>query len=228
MVKHVLSKWAATAFLGLLLALFAACGSVFGNPPAFQADDLDEIEKEINAYIPDPHYEDDPFIVVTIQEGIEAKRKYNGGIGACLVREAAGEVVERGHNRQNTPYFQSSLHAEMDLLDRYEGRTRDIGSYPGDDQRKKKEGLVLYTSLEPCPMCMTRIINSGVKKVYYAVNDESGGMAHLLGNLPPFWQNMAQGMVIEPAKCSPYLRIIAERLFPPLPKSCVNCNGNKS
>jgi anaerobic selenocysteine-containing dehydrogenase len=40
------------------------------------------------------------------------------GIGACLVREKSGEIIERGHNRQHSPYFRSDLHAEMDLLDR--------------------------------------------------------------------------------------------------------------
>lgn len=212
MLKHVLSKRVTRAFLVLPLILFAVSGSstVFGNP-AFQPGELEEIEKEINAFIPDPQYVDDPFIVVAIQEAIAGRKEYNGGIGACLVLGATGQVVERGHNRQSTPYLQSSLHAEMDLLDRYEDRVKDTGK----DARKKKEGLVLYSSVEPCPMCMTRIINSGIKKVLYAANDESGGMAHLMGNLPPFWQNMAQGMVVEPANCSPYLRIVAERLFHP-------------
>ena len=81
--------------------------------------DADEVEKALNAYVPDPRYVDDPFIIVTIVEAIEGRRGRNGGIGACLVNEATGEIVERGHNEQFEPYFRSRLHAEKTLLDRY-------------------------------------------------------------------------------------------------------------
>jgi cytosine deaminase len=77
-------------------------------------------------------------------------------------------------------------------------------------------GLVLYTSVEPCPMCLTRIINAGVKKVYYALTDDNGGMAHRFDNLPPFWRSMAQGIILEPAHCSPELKEIAQKLFRPM------------
>ncbi|WWV70391.1 hypothetical protein SOV_16840 [Sporomusa ovata DSM 2662] len=65
-------------------------------------------------------------------------------------------------------------------------------------------------------MCFTRIINSGVKKIYYAAPDDNGGMAHRLENLSPSWQGMAKGMIIEPARCSPVLRELAQKLFYPM------------
>jgi cytosine deaminase len=77
-------------------------------------------------------------------------------------------------------------------------------------------GLVLYTSVEPCPMCLTRMINAGVKRAYYAAPDEAGGMVGRFDNLPPFWKGMGKAMVVETARCSPELKALAQRLFRPM------------
>lgn len=181
--------------------------------------DVDVLEREVQSARINQDYPDDPFILVTLREALEGIKERNGGIGACLVKESTGEVIETGHNRQYEPYFRSHLHAEMDLLNRYEERMRLTRSRDPKDPTfrnpRNMEGLVLYTSVEPCPMCMGRIINAGVKKVYYAATDETGGMATRFDVLPPFWKEMARGMVIEPARCSPALRSLAARLFRP-------------
>jgi cytosine deaminase len=183
--------------------------------------DIAEIEKRINAYVPDGRYPDDPFVLVAVKEALAASRENNGGVGACLVHESSGQVVERGHNRQFNPVFRSDLHAEMDLLNRYEERIKarkaDNPAAPQAVQRKM-DGLVLYTSVEPCPMCLARIINARLKKVYYAAADPTGGMAQRFQNLPPFWQELAAGGIFEPARCSPELTALAKALFHPLSK----------
>lgn len=207
--------------VSLVLLSLASCQHVGTRPDAFDRPlDLKEIEKEIDAYAADPRYLDDRFILVTVKEAVKGGMERNGGIGACLVREATGEVVEQTHNRRYEPYFRSDLHAEMDLLTRYEERMRLTRSQSPQDPSfrdpRNMTGLVLYTSVEPCPMCLTRIINAGVKKVYYGVVDDEGGMAHRFENLPPFWRSMAKGLVLEPARCSPSLKTIARRLFRPM------------
>jgi len=131
----------------------------------------DETEIAINAYVSDPQYEDDPFILIAVKEAIAGRKTRNGGIGACLINEESGVVVECGHNEQYVPHFRSDLHAEMVLLNRYEDRMRIIRSFGGPNNtvsnpRIHMEKIVLYTSVEPCPMCMARIINSGVKKFF--------------------------------------------------------------
>ena len=222
-IKYRPSNWAVVKILLImLLILFFAISpiSAVNSQSVTQSLDLDEIEKEINAYVPDPRYEDDPFILVTVKEALLGSKEHNGGIGACLVCEATGEIVEQSHNRQHDPYFRSDLHAEMDLLNHYEDKLRTTRSTNSSDPswhnpRSSKKGLVIYTSVEPCPMCLTRIINSGIKKVYYAAPDDNGGMAHRVKDLPPVWRNMEQGMVIEPARCSPGLKALAEKLFHP-------------
>jgi cytosine deaminase len=65
-------------------------------------------------------------------------------------------------------------------------------------------------------MCLTRIINAGIKKVYYAAPDPAGGMATRFDELPPFWKGMARGMVLGPARCSPGLKALAQKLFRPM------------
>jgi cytosine deaminase len=83
-------------------------------------------------------------------------------------------------------------------------------------QQRKVEGLVLYTSVEPCPMCLSWIINIGLKKIYYAASDSSGGMALKIQNLPTLWQGLAAGRIYEPARCSPELTALAKALFRPI------------
>ncbi|MHC1697191.1 MAG: nucleoside deaminase [Geobacteraceae bacterium] len=209
----------------LLLVLLAALAGCEHNPardrePATAIFDLNLLEKKLSSYRLDPRYPDDSFVLVTVREGLLGGQERNGGIGACLVRKATGEIVERGHNSQYEPYFRSDLHAEMDLLNRYEERERKTRSRDPKDPTfrnpRNMEGLVLYTSVEPCPMCLGRIINAGVKEVYYAAPDIEGGMARRFQDLPPSWKNMARGMVIEPARCSPELREIARDLFRPM------------
>ncbi len=228
MRSEITSKSTArTRFFGallflLLLTALAGCehSPAHNREPAAAFFDLGSIEKRINNYVPDPRYPDDAFVLVTVREGLLGGRERNGGIGACLVRKATGEIIEKGHNRQYEPYFRSDLHAEMDLLDRYEERVRKTRSRDPKDPTfrnpRNMEGLVLYTSVEPCPMCLGRIINSGVKEVYYAAPDIEGGMARRFQDLPPSWKAMARGMIIGPARCSPKLQEIARDLFRPM------------
>ena len=205
-----------------ILFMLASCVNtpVIVNLPPLRSD-LGAMEQEISALVPDPmNYPDDPFILVTLKEALDGARERNGGIGACLVREATGEVIEASHNRQYEPDFRSDLHAEMDLLNRYEERVRRTRSRdpknPTFRDPRDMRGIVLYTSVEPCPMCMGRIINAGVKKVLYGTVDAGGGMATRFESLPPFWKGMAEGLALGEARCSPHMVELAKRLFRPM------------
>ncbi len=85
------------------------------------------------------------------------------------------KVVAYGRNRQYIPYFRSDLHAEMNLINRYEDRMKKTRSLEKGTNPRKCENLVLVTSMESCPMCLTRIINSGIKTVLYLTEDKQGG-----------------------------------------------------
>jgi hypothetical protein len=58
------------------------------------------------------------------------------------------------------------------------------------------DGCTLFTTLEPCPMCYTRILTSGLKTVFFAVEDTAAGMVTLMANLKdeyrPLWKILAE------------------------------------
>ncbi len=194
-----------------LLICFCATG-LWAKERVLQQSILD-LQARIESYVPDERYRDDAFGLVVVKDAIVSLKAGSGGIGACLVDAKTGEVVERGRNRQYSPHFRSDMHGEMDLLNRYEDRVQKMGGGNSGNDPRQCGGLILFTSTEPCPMCLTRIINSGIQRMYYINPDLEGGMAHRMEQLPPFWQKFAAGRDFRQAECSPQLQKIAEDLF---------------
>jgi tRNA(adenine34) deaminase len=148
-----------------------------------------------------------------VKEALSGLKSGSGGIGACLVNEKTGEIVERGRNSQYTPHFRSDLHGEMDLLNRYEDRVKKKGGHNANTDPRRCDNLILFSSVEPCPMCLTRIINAGIKTMYYLIADETGGMARRMESLPPFWKTLAEKCDYRQAECAPALKQLADELF---------------
>ncbi|CCK79097.1 nucleoside deaminase [Desulfobacula toluolica] len=182
---------------------------------AFDGDKekLITLEKRIASYSINNSFKDDLFGLAVVKNALVSIQEGSGGIGACLVDSSTGKVVEYGRNRQYTTYFRSDLHAEMDLLNRYEDRVQKKRTSNKDNTPRDCKDLVLITSVEPCPMCLTRIINSGIKTVLYVVEDKQGGMATRIDSLPPFWRKFAADREFRQADCSPEIRKIAHDLF---------------
>jgi cytosine deaminase len=164
---------------------------------------LNEMEERVKAFAPDPEYPDDRFIQITLEEAVAAAREGNFGVGAVLIRDD-GQIVQKGRNHVFHPHFRSDLHAEMFVMTEFENRFQDVDSM---------EGLILYTSLEPCPMCFVRLISSGVRKVFYAAEDNEGGMVRRSEHIPPVWKELAQRQEFAKARCSPELSDMALRVF---------------
>jgi tRNA(adenine34) deaminase len=171
------------------------------EPAMFQEpqDSLEMVEQKLRAIQPDPGHAHEAYVMAAIEEAILAVKEGNFGVGAVMV-DPEGAIVQRGHNRVFAPYFRSDLHAEMDVLTRFEERFKGLSSMAG---------YTLITSLEPCPMCLTRLISARVSKVFYAAADSEGGMARRLPALPPVWVEMAAGQVFAGAQCSPALGELA-------------------
>jgi tRNA(adenine34) deaminase len=163
---------------------------------------LDELKARIDKLVPDKSYPHDAFVIVTLQEAIEAALEGNFGVGAVLVN--GKKIVQRGHNRVFSPHFRSDMHAEMDVMTKFEEKHRNV---------ERMGGYTLFSSLEPCPMCLGRLITSGIGKVYYAAIDQEGGMANRLDYMPPEWKELAERQEFVLAECSPELSEIALRVF---------------
>ena len=167
--------------------------------------DINGIKAFIDAYQVNSSYADDPWVLVALKQGVIAEEEGNYGIGACLINNKTGEVVSEGHNQLFSPYRRSDRHAEMDTLDAYEEKIKT--------EQPLDPNLTLFTTLEPCPMCLSRILTSGIPNVRYSAPDPYGGMVHLMDNLPPVWKEIAKGDAFTVANCSPDLQELSNNLF---------------
>jgi tRNA(Arg) A34 adenosine deaminase TadA len=125
---------------------------------------------------------DEPYVWLSCILALQAVAQGNYGVGA-VITNLQGQVVAEGQNKLLKPYIRTDHHAEMMALDVFEDRFPDL---------KQVIGFTLYTSLESCPMCTVRLINSGIRRVIFAAEDPECGMVSQWEKLPPFWQQMAK------------------------------------
>ncbi len=78
-----------------------------------------------------------------------------GPFGAVIVKD--GEVVAEGVNRV-TASCDPTAHAEVSAI---REACRRQGTF-------KLDGCEIYTSCEPCPMCLSAIYWAGISRIYYA------------------------------------------------------------
>jgi tRNA(Arg) A34 adenosine deaminase TadA len=148
-------------------------------------------------------YRDDAYIWLACILALEAGSVGNFGVG-CLMTDEVGDVILTGRNEVFSPYFRSDRHAEMVVLNAFEDRYKETPTM---------NGYVLYTSLEPCPMCLARLIMSGIPTVLYAAPDSFGGMVQKMKEFPPAFLQFSQGHVFAQAQCSPELVQAASAIF---------------
>jgi tRNA(adenine34) deaminase len=84
-------------------------------------------------------------------------------IGAVLVLD--GQVIARGHNTCEAEQNQI-LHAEMNALMNGAKPLWNAGS-----RWALRENAVLFTTVEPCPMCLGAIVMSYIPHIVFAARD---------------------------------------------------------
>ena len=95
-----------------------------------------------------------------IDLSFEAIRSGRGGpYGAVVVK--GGEIIGRGMN-EVTSLNDPTAHAEMTAI-------REACAH---EQSWHLEGCELYTSCEPCPMCMAAVYWARIDRVYYGNTKE--------------------------------------------------------
>ena len=86
-------------------------------------------------------------------------KKYGGPFGACVVKD--GKIIGKGIN-QVIKNCDPTAHAEIMAI---RNACKNIGTHDLSD-------CELYTSCYPCPMCLSAIIWTNIKKVYYGNTKE--------------------------------------------------------
>lgn len=95
------------------------------------------------------------YMQIAIQEAQNGIRKGHGGpFGAVIVKN--GVIIGKGHNqviKNNDP----TCHGEIMAIHK---ACKTLGTFD-------LSGCELYTTGEPCPMCMAAILWANISKVYY-------------------------------------------------------------
>lgn len=101
---------------------------------------------------------DNKFMQEAIEQAqIGIKANDGGPFGAVIVKE--GQIIGRGHNcvpSSNDP----TAHAEVTAI---RDACQNLDTF-------SLQGCSIYTSCEPCPMCLAAIYWARIDKIYYAAN----------------------------------------------------------
>ena len=101
------------------------------------------------------------YIELTKKEALEGMEKNDGGPFGAAIIDKDGNIISTGHNhvlKNNDP----TAHAEVMAI---RNACSKLNTYD-------LSGYILYTSCQPCPMCLSAIIWANIKEVYYACTKE--------------------------------------------------------
>ncbi|MHC1753850.1 MAG: nucleoside deaminase [Methanosarcina sp.] len=163
-----------------------------GSKNGFKNENVNNWKNWLQLYDFCPEYTDDPYAWLTSVLALKSVDSGNYGVGSIIV-DTEEEIVALGHNLVYFPSFRSDLHAEMVALNYFEEKNPQITTL---------KGYTLYTSLESCPMCLTRLISAGINRVSYVSFDPIGGMTGSINLLPPLWKELSEPQIFAKARCS--------------------------
>lgn len=98
---------------------------------------------------------------------------------AALITNEKGEIISTGKCAVHSQLAGECIscneiaHAEINALLQIDNR---VHTY--------RAPYTLYSTLEPCPLCMSALYMSGIKNLKYAAKDTYGGSENLLGATP--------------------------------------------
>lgn len=116
----------------------------------------------------------------------------NIAVGALLTKD--NKIVCQASNQSFIPYFRSDGHPEMLVISEYESSNHNA-------VEKMKE-LSLFSSLEPCPMCLARIATTSLKAVKFTTKHDKTGMTDKLHHFSETWRFFLEDIQIEEANCA--------------------------
>ena len=110
-----------------------------------------------------------------IQLALEAEKVGNLPIGAVIGLN--GEIVAEGKNAIWHPQYNPNRHAEIEAF----------RSVP-ENLWKSSRDMTLYTTLEPCLMCVGAILLHHIGRVMYGSADNYGGASLVFGHTPTYFE----------------------------------------
>lgn len=104
------------------------------------------------------------YMEIAKQNAEEGIKKGEGGPFGAVIVDKEGNIISNGNNRvimEKDPTAHAEISAIREACKKL--NTYDLSEY------------ILYTSCEPCPMCLSAIIWANIKKVYYGCTKEDAG-----------------------------------------------------
>ena len=98
--------------------------------------------------------EDAKYMQMAIDLSVENVDNGGGPFGAVIVKD--GNILSTGVNRV-VPNSDPTAHAEVSAIREACGKLKTY----------KLEGCTIYSSCEPCPMCLSAIYWAGIKRLCY-------------------------------------------------------------
>lgn len=102
--------------------------------------------------------------------------EHEGNLPIGSVISCEGEIIAEGRNAIWHPVFNPNRHAEIEAL-----RVVPMRYW------QSPRALTLYTTLEPCLMCLGAILLHRVGRVLFGARDPYGGAGTSLKAMPPYF-----------------------------------------
>ena len=104
------------------------------------------------------------FMQIAKENADQGMRNNEGGPFGAVIIDKNGNIISKGNNKvlkNNDPTAHAEIVAIREACSKL--NTYDLSE------------CILYTSCEPCPMCLSAIIWSNIKEVYYGCTKEEAG-----------------------------------------------------
>ena len=116
-----------------------------------------------------PSDRDLEFMAAALEEARLAAAEGEVPVGCVVVEDASSQIIARGRNARERSQ-DPTAHAELIALRAASDAKRTF----------RLDGMTLYATLEPCPMCAGAIVNARVPRVVYGCADPKAGALHTM------------------------------------------------
>ncbi len=128
-------------------------------------------------------------------------------IGAVVTGQE-GEILARGRNRIFEDHAPAGMICQNELAHAEMNALISLGIDRGD-----RRTWALYTTTEPCPMCLGAFYMSGIRTLHYASRDPWAGSVNLLGTTPYLSRKPIQVHGPQPGEATGALEGVVFALF---------------